>query len=180
MMGERSCCHQKCAESSAPFLPRALSSNKFLSAFWGKQMLAQKLYNLTLLRNGALAIRDVLWCWWPPYNPPPLLTLDATANASTAKEDPRISIRSRSKLTSHNPPNSPEKSINSITTAPNKAQKSDMQITSNDLRVHRSGRDDARWFHYPVVWIELHSGKWFSEWGKIYPFLKQIPLSQLD
>ena len=43
MMGERSCCHQKCAESSAPFLPRALSSNKFFKCVLGKANVGPKI-----------------------------------------------------------------------------------------------------------------------------------------
>ena len=156
-----------------PVSPSRSQATSCWVLFGWQQMLNPKLYNLTLLRNGALAIGDVLWSWWPPYNPPALLTLDATATASTATEDHRISMRSWSTFPKALPPNSPEKSINSITTAPNEAQKSDMQITSNDLSVLRSGRDG-----FTTLWSGLsftgendsrNEGKYIPFWNR-YPY----------
>ena len=81
------------AQKFRPVSP-SLSSNKFLGAFWGEQMLAQ---NYTTWHYSVMVlypIRDVLWCWWPLYNPP------------GSVEDPRISIRSWSTFPKALPPNS--------------------------------------------------------------------------
>lgn len=122
-------------------------------------------------------IRDVLWGWWPPYNPP------------GSVEDPRISIRSWSTFPEALPPNS---QVTTLQTHPKNPSTPSQLLPTRRKRVTCKSLATTsaffgasvgpRWFHYPVVWID----DWASQKKTIqgmrekYPFLKQVLLSQLD